>query len=312
MHSVQPPGLFTTDELRNVSKIPSSMIVVGGGVIGTELACILATLDTQVTIIEGRDRLLGFVDQEINEAFQTAIRRAGITLLFNETPQQIQEVTLEDGTEVQVSLASGKQVKAEILLYAIGRQGQCDGLGLENIGIETDKRGLLSVNEHYQTAVEHIYAIGDVIGFPALAATGMEQGRIAASHAFGVDACSLPHLMPYGIYAIPEISMVGKTESQLTDEGIPYQSGIALWSELARGQLLGDEIGMMKILIHQNDRKILGVHCMGTGATELIHIGQMAMAFEATVDTLINNVFNYPTLAEAYKVAGYNALNKLR
>jgi NAD(P) transhydrogenase len=213
---------------------------------------------------------------------------------------------------VQATLESGKHLRAQTLLYAVGRQGTTAALRLDKAGLIADDRERLKVNEHYQTAAEHIYAAGDVIGFPALASTAMEQGRLAACHAFGVPTSSMPELFPFGIYAIPEISMVGKTEEQLTKAGIPYEAGIALYSELARGQLLGDLDGMLKLLIHQEDHTIVGVHAIGTGATELIHIGQAVMALKGTVDYFINNVFNYPTLAEAYKVAALNGLNKLR
>jgi NAD(P) transhydrogenase len=213
---------------------------------------------------------------------------------------------------VQAILESGKSLRAQTLLYAIGRQGTTAALELENVGLVADDRERLTVNSQYQTEVPHIYAVGDVIGFPALASTAMEQGRLAVCHAFGTPAISLPELFPYGIYAIPEISMVGKTEDQLTEAGIPYEAGIAQYKELARGQLLGDDTGMLKLLIHQETHQILGVHAIGTNATELIHIGQAVMAYGGTVEFFISNVFNFPTLAEAYKVAALNGLNKLR
>jgi NAD(P) transhydrogenase len=220
--------------------------------------------------------------------------------------------TLSQVALVQATLESGKHLRAQALLYAVGRQGTTVALDLEKVGLHADDRERLKVNAMYQTEVEHIYAAGDVIGFPALASTAMEQGRLAACHAFDVPTNSMPELFPFGIYAIPEISMVGKTEEQLTHAGIPYEAGVAQYRELARGQLLGDMEGMLKLLIHQDDHTILGVHAIGTGATELIHIGQAVMAFKGTVDYFINNVFNYPTLAEAYKVAALNGLNKLR
>jgi NAD(P) transhydrogenase len=214
---------------------------------------------------------------------------------------------------VQAQLESGKTLRAETLLYAVGRQGVCKSLGLDRVGIEFDDRERLIVNEQYQTNVDYVYAAGDVIGFPSLASTAMEQGRRAICHAFGV--CDVGNyntsLFPYGIYAVPEISMVGKTEEQLTTEGIPYESGIAHYREIARGKLLGDDSGMLKLLIHQETHKILGVHAIGTGATELIHIGQAVMALNGDAEFFINNVFNFPTLAECYKVAAYNGLNKL-
>jgi NAD(P) transhydrogenase len=242
------------------------------------------------------------------------MRRMGITLRLGEKVAKIERLPSDNGggPTVQATLESGKSLRAQTLLYAVGRQGTTGVLHLERAGLQADDRERLKVNEHYQTAVPHIYAAGDVIGFPALASTAMEQGRLAACHAFGAPTRSIPELFPIGIYAIPEISMVGKTEAQLTEGGIPYEAGIAQYRELARAQLLGDTDGMLKLLIHQENHQILGVHAIGTGATELIHIGQAVMALQGTVDYFINNVFNYPTLAEAYKVAALNGMNKLK
>ncbi|MBX3427768.1 MAG: Si-specific NAD(P)(+) transhydrogenase [Pirellulales bacterium] len=308
--------IFTSDEVLHLDHLPRTMVVVGGGVIGTEYACIMATLGVRVTLVEGRDRVLGFLDQEICDAFHYFLRQKGITLRLGEKVERIEEVDARAGNSprlVQARLESGKTLHAETLLYAVGRQGVCGSLGLERAGIEFDDRERLRVNENYQTAAEHIYAAGDVIGFPALASTSMEQGRRAICHAFG--QCDVGNyntsLFPYGIYAVPEISMVGKTEEQLTEEGVPYEAGVANYREIARGQLLGDTLGMLKLLIHQETHKILGVHVIGTGATELIHIGQAVMALDGDVEFFINNVFNFPTLAECYKVAAYNGLNKL-
>ena len=307
--------IFTSDEVMHLDHLPKTMIVVGGGVIGTEYACIMATLGVQVTLIEGRSKVLGFLDQEIADAFQYFMRQRGITLRLGEKVEDISEVEIQNGTVktlVEAQLESGKTIHAETLLFAVGRQGVCQQLGLENVGIEFDDRERLKVNEYYQTNVDHVYAAGDVIGFPALASTSMEQGRRAVCHAFGLcEGDYNTSLFPYGIYAVPEISMVGKTEEQLTSEGIPYESGIANYREIARGQLLGDELGMLKMLIHQDTHKLLGVHAIGTGATELIHIGQAVMALDGTAEFFVNNVFNFPTLAECYKVAAYNGLNKL-
>ncbi len=363
--------IFTSDGLLKLDQLPKTMIVVGGGVVGTEYACMLAALGVKVTLVEGRREVLGFLDSEIAEAFQYHMRRMGVTLRLGEKvakieklspahreiPAAAQTVTAATAAEdmttptagpvavamapaitkssgnghdplhshdvpmdghsplaplVQATLESGKLLRAQTLLYSIGRQGTTSTLELDKAGLKSDDRERLKVNEHYQTDQPHIYAVGDVIGFPALASTAMEQGRLAVCHAFGIPTSSIPELFPYGIYAIPEISMVGRTEAQLTEAGIPYEAGVAQYSELARGQLLGDETGMLKLLIHQNTGQILGVHAIGTGATELIHIGQAVMAFGGTVDFFINNVFNFPTLAEAYKVAALNGLNKLR
>jgi NAD(P) transhydrogenase len=308
--------IFTSDEIVVLGTLPKTMIVVGGGIIGVEYACIMATLGVRVTLVEGSTRLLGFLDREISDAFSYFMRQKGITLRLGEKVSRIEEIEIQNGKYhhlVQAQLESGKTLRAETLLYAVGRQGVCRALGLDKVGIEFDDRERLTVNEHYQTSVEHVYAAGDVIGFPALASTSMEQGRRAICHAFG--QCEVGNynttLFPYGIYAVPEISMVGKTEEQLTTEGVPYESGVAHYREIARGKLLGDDSGMLKLLIHQETHKILGVHAIGTGATELIHIGQAVMALDGDAEFFINNVFNFPTLAECYKVAAYNGLNKL-
>jgi NAD(P) transhydrogenase len=305
--------VFCTDDILSLDTLPRNVIVVGGGVIGCEYACIMATLGVRVTLIEGRNHVLGFLDQEITESFHYHMRRAGITLRLGEKVASIEVVPPAngDGTLVQAILESGKKIRAQTLLYAVGRQGVCAEMALDKVGLTFDDRERLKVDAKYCSKVEHVYAVGDVIGFPALASTAMEQGRLAACHAFGVETHSMPELFPYGIYSVPEISMVGKTEQTLTEEGTPYEAGVALYKEIARGQLLGDEIGMLKLLIHQENRKILGVHAIGTGATELIHVGQAVMALGGTVDFFIHNVFNFPTLAEAYKVAALNGVNKL-
>src|SRR3954452_1420754 len=321
--------VFTSDELLKLDHLPKSMIVVGGGVIGTEYACMMATLGVKVTLVEGRREVMGFLDSEIAEAFQYQMRRMGITLRLGEKVAKIERLASEGPPHegdpqtpqpaapampglVQATLESGKQLRGQTLLYAVGRQGTTSSLQLERVGLKSDDRERLKVDANYRTEVPNVYAAGDVIGFPALASTAMEQGRLAVCHAFGAPTSSMPELFPYGIYSIPEISMVGKTEAQLTEAGIPYEAGVAQYKELARGQLLGDDTGMLKLLIHQENHQILGVHAIGTDATELIHIGQAVMAFQGTVHFFINNVFNYPTLAEAYKVAALNGLNKLK
>jgi len=324
-HPARPSGIpfdeeyvITSDELIGLKSLPHSMIVVGGGVIGAEYASMLSALGVKVTIVEGRSRLLDFIDAEIVEALQYHLRQGGMTLRMNERVVSIRRVDAPAGARTlnpymaEATLESGKTLRADCLLYCVGRQGSTDGLNLEAAGLAADARGRIKVDDHFRTAQPHIYACGDVIGFPALASTSMEQGRVAVCHHFGERCETIPELLPYGIYSIPEISMVGWTEEKLTAEGIPYESGIAQYKEIARGQLLGDEIGMLKLLIHQESHVILGVHIIGTGATELIHIGQCAMAFRGTVEYFVNAVFNYPTLAECYKVAALNGLNKLR
>lgn len=310
--------IITSDEILKLNRLPRSMIVVGGGVIGTEYASMLAALGVRVTIIEGRPRLLEFIDQEIGEALHYHLRQMGCTLRVGEKVVGIRRVTppkgalSQEASMAEATLESGKTLLADGLLYAIGRQGCTSGLQLGAAGLSADDRGRIKVNAHFQTAKPHIYAVGDVIGFPALASTSMEQGRMAALHMYGEPHTTPEELIPYGIYSIPEISMVGWTEEKLTQAGIPYEAGIANYREIARGQLLNDDVGMLKLLIHQESHALLGVHAIGSGATELIHIGQAVMAFKGTVEYLVNAVFNYPTLAECYKVAALNGLNKLK
>ena len=318
--------LITSDELMHLPYLPNSMIIVGGGVIGTEYASMLASLGVRVTLIEGRPRILDFLDAEVGEALQYHLRQMGVTLRMGEKVVSIKRIPLPNGARsgggssengtapdmAEATLESGKTIRADCLMYCVGRQGSTDRLNLKAAGLSADERGRIPVNEKYQTAVPHVYAVGDVIGFPALASTSMEQGRCAACHMFNEPVESVPELFPYGIYSIPEISMVGWTEERLTKEGIPYEAGIAQYRETARGQLLGDELGMLKLLVHQETGVLLGVHIIGTSATELIHIGQAVMAFKGTVEYFINTVFNYPTLAECYKVAAFNARNKMR
>lgn len=310
--------IITSDEILQLRALPRSMMVVGGGVIGTEYASMLAALGVKTTLIEGRNRLLDFVDTEIAEALQYHLRQAGVTLRLGEKVVKVNLIDAPEGAQstnkvfAEAVLESGKTLRSDCLLYCAGRQGNTDGLNLAAAGLAADPRGRIKVDEHFRTSVPHIYAAGDVVGFPALASTSMEQGRLAACHMFDHRAEMLERLLPYGIYSVPEISMVGWTEEQLTAESIPFETGVAYYREIARGQLLGDEIGMLKMLIHQESHAILGVHIIGTDATELVHIGQCAMAFKATVEYFINAVFNYPTLAECYKVAALNGLNKLR
>ncbi|MFN0134455.1 MAG: Si-specific NAD(P)(+) transhydrogenase [Phycisphaerales bacterium] len=310
--------IITSDEIHHLHQLPRTMIVVGGGVIGTEYASMLSVLGVRVTLLEGRSRLLDFVDAEITEALQYHLRQGGMTLRLGEKVVKIAKVEPPRGARaihnelVEATLESGKTLRADCLLYAVGRQGATADLNLVAAGLDADERGRIAVNESFQTKVPHIYACGDVIGFPALASTSMEQGRLAACHMFGEPREMIEDLLPYGIYSVPEISMVGWTEERLTKDGIPYEAGIAQYKEIARGQLIGDDIGMLKLLIHQESHAVLGVHVIGTGATELVHIGQAVMALKGTAEYFVNTVFNYPTLAECYKVAALNGLNKLR
>jgi len=300
-------SIIDSDGLLSLKQLPTSVTIVGGGVIGCEYACILATLGIPVVLVERRPRLLEFVDSEIIEALQYQMRSIGVTLRFNEEVVGIDKAA---DNSVAMHLQSGKKIGAPLLVYSIGRVGGTKTLGLEPVGIQPDERGRLKVNENYQTSLPHIYAVGDVVGFPALASTSMQQGRHAACHAFHLPCETTTHLLPYGIYTIPEISMVGRNEDDLTCDGIPYEMGVARYREIARGQIIGDTVGMLKLLFHSETRELLGVHVIGEGATELVHIGQAVMAHGGKLDYFIDTVFNYPTLAECYKVAALAALNK--
>ena len=300
--------ILDSDGILQMARIPSTLVVVGAGVIGIEYASIFAALGTRVTVIEQRDRLLEFCDGQMVEALQYYLRDLGVVFRLGETVTSVEK---HDGGTL-TALASGKRIAADAVMYSAGRQGATAGLGLEEVGLEIDKRGRIAVDEHYRTAVEHIYAVGDVIGFPSLASSSFEQGRLAAAHAFGLDARPMRELLPIGIYTIPEISFAGRTEEELTGEGVPYEIGISRYRELARAQIQGDQVGILKLLVEPEARTLLGVHVFGTAATELVHIGQTVMGLGGTVDYLIDQVFNYPTLAESYKVAALDATNKLR
>jgi NAD(P) transhydrogenase len=300
--------VMDADQLGQTTRIPRDMIVVGAGVIGLEYASMLAALGVKVTVIDQRPAMLDFVDCEIVEALSYHIRQQDAVFRLGE---KVTTVGVNQRGQVEVGLESGKRLHAEGLLYAAGRQANTDLLNLAAAGLEADTRGRIAVNQHFQSSVEHIYAAGDCIGFPALAATSMEQGRQAAHYMFGQPTTSRSALLPYGIYTIPEISMIGRTEQELTSAGIPYETGVARYEEIAKGQIVGDETGMLKILFHPDTLKVLGVHAIGENATEIIHIGQTLLALDGTIEFFRDSVFNYPTFAEAYKVAALNGLNKL-
>jgi len=311
----RPPGVEFDDRrvidsdgvLKLERRVPRTMTVVGAGVIGIEYASMFAALGTKVTVVDGRSRLLPFLDGEIAEALQFLLRRRSVTFRFGE---RVERVELH-GDGVLTTLASGKQLPSDTVLYASGRQGAVEGLGLERIGLEPGKRGQIPTDEEHRTKIPHIFAVGDVAGPPGLAATAFDQGRHAALHAFGEAPRRHPELVPTGVYAIPEVGMVGRTEEELTEAAVPYVPGVARFAELARGVMTGDEDGMLKILVSPEDRTLLGVHALGTNAADLVHIGQAAMAGGATVDFLVEAVFNYPTFAESYKVAALDAVNRL-
>jgi NAD(P) transhydrogenase len=299
--------VFDSDEILNLADIPRSMIVVGGGVIGLEYAIMFATLGVQVTVVDGRAHLLEFCDHEIIDVLLHHARSMGMVFRLGESVVEIHEP--KPGL-VAVELESGKRLLGETVLFSVGRIGNTGPLRLDRAGLESDDRGRLQSNEHFQTTVPHIYAVGDVVGFPALASTAMEQGRRAVCHMMGktFEPC---RFMPYGLYTIPEISMVGKNEQQLTHDRVPYEMGVARYNEIARGQISGDRHGMLKLLFHRDTRELLGVHVIGEAATEIIPIGQAVMTLGGTVDYFRDTVFNYPTMAECYKVAALDGLNKL-
>ncbi|MGB6191437.1 MAG: Si-specific NAD(P)(+) transhydrogenase, partial [Terracidiphilus sp.] len=301
--------IVNSDQVLDLPALPRSLIVVGGGVIGVEYTCMFAILGVRVTLVEKRNKLLEFADQEIVEALSYHLRDSRVTMRLGEEVESVEE--LPDGTVV-ANLESKKRISGDALLYAVGRQGAVDDLNLAAAGLEADNRGRIPVDENFQTKVEHIYAVGDVVGFPALASVSMEQGRIAAARAFNDKiTASNPGFYPYGIYTIPEISFIGKTEEQLTDEDVPYEVGMGYYRETARGQIRGDTTGRLKLIFHRDTRKVLGVHIIGEGASELVHIGQAVMTLGGTMDYFVETVFNYPTLAECYKAAAFNGLGRL-
>jgi NAD(P) transhydrogenase len=301
--------IVDTDELAGIDGMPREMIVVGAGVVGLEFASFLAAMGTKVTLIDQRPTILDFVDREIIDALCYHLRQAGMTFRLGDKVTRVGVDAQRD--RVFAELESGKKVIADALLYAVGRQANGDQLRLEAAGLKPDARGKLVVNSCFQTDAPHIYAAGDVIGFPALASTSMEQGRLAGCHMFGLPCEQMSDLFPYGIYTIPEISMVGQNEEKLTKDKVPYEVGISKYAELAKSMMLGDETGMLKLLFDRNTRKLLGVHAIGERATEIIHIGQAVLAYSGSIEYFRDTVFNYPTLAEAYKVAALDGLNKL-
>lgn len=301
--------IFDSDQLPSLESLPRELLVVGAGVVGLEFASMFAAMNVEVTLVDARPTLLDFVDREIMESLSYQLRRVGVIFRVGEKVLSVEQDDVRN--RVTARTESGKSIHANALLYTVGRQANTDLLDCEKAGLELGQRGLLKVDEHFQTNVPHIYAAGDVIGFPALASTAMEQGRLAANHMFAIAGKLEARLLPYGIYTIPEISMVGATEETLTQEKIGYEIGVAKYAELAKGQMLGDEQGMLKILFSPTDQKILGVHIIGNRAAEIIHIGQCAMALNAPLQFFRDTVFNYPTLAEAYKVAALDGLNKI-
>ncbi|MCJ7996752.1 Si-specific NAD(P)(+) transhydrogenase [Rhizobium cremeum] len=302
-------NILDSDEILEIKELPRSMVVIGAGVIGIEYATIFSALDTAVTVVEPRDTMLDFIDKEIVEDFSYQLRDRNMKLIFGQTVEKVEK---EPSGRCRVMLQNGRVLTAELVLFAAGRVGATDLLNLEACGLEADSRGRIKVDpETFQTAVPGIYAAGDVVGFPSLASTSMEQGRIAARHAVGAPAQEPPQYFPYGIYAVPEISTCGLTEEEVQQRGIPYECGIAHFRETSRGHIMGLDSGLLKMIFSLKTRRLLGVHIVGEGATELVHIGQAVLNLKGTVEYFVENTFNYPTLAEAYKIAGLDAWNRM-
>lgn len=300
--------ILDSTRLLGIEKVPETMIVLGGGVIGSEYASFFAALGTEVTIVDKKDHILPLLDSEIGIHLQTALTDIGLKFLGNKEPVEI----ARKGNRAHVKFKDGTTAEADTLLYALGRTANVDALHIENAGISQNEKGYVPVNALFQTNMSHIYAVGDVIGGPSLASTSMEQGRLAARHACGVDTHQFPSFYPIGIYTIPEISSCGYTEDELKDLGFRYEVGRAYYYEIARSHITGSNTGMFKILFHAETLNILGVHVIGRGATEVIHIGQIATSFNAKVDYFIDQVFNYPTYAEGYRIAALNGINKIK
>jgi NAD(P) transhydrogenase len=301
-------NIVNSDQVLNMASVPKTLIIVGGGVIGVEYACMFSTLGVRVIIVEKRPRLLEFADAEMVEALSYGMRDRRATMRLNEEVESVEE--LPDG-KVAANLVSKKRIVSDALLYAVGRQGNIDKLNLAAAGVEADDRGRIKVDADFRTSQPHIFAVGDVIGFPSLASVSMEQGRLAAAKAFGLHVESDPAGYPYGIYTIPQISFIGKTEEQLTEEDVPYEVGVAYYREIARGQISGHTEGRLKLLFHRETLDLLGVHIFGEDAAELLHIGQAVLLLKGKITYFVHTVFNYPTLAECYKVAAFNGLNRL-
>lgn len=314
----QPPGveadgevILTSDDVIRLRRMPRALAVVGAGVIGIEYASMFGALGVQVTLVEKRERPLEFLDREIVEELIHQLRDRNVTFRLGEEVESL-AVSAEPPRRAVLHLESGKRIVADAVLFSAGRVAATDRLDLARAGLGADARGRLVVDAAFRTAVPHIFAAGDVIGYPSLAATSSEQGRLAACHAFGLKVGAMAAHFPVGIYAIPEISMVGAPEHELTARKVPYEAGVARYREIARGQILGDHSGLFKMLFHREDRRLLGIHCIGTGATELVHVGQAVLGLGGGLDYFLETVFNYPTLAECYKVAALDAANKLR
>jgi NAD(P) transhydrogenase len=308
--SPKPDLVVTSDESLQITSLPRRLAVIGAGVIGIEYASMFAALGIEVTVVDKRERPLEFLDGELVDELLHQMRNAGVTFRLGEAVERL-EIVEGPSKRILIFLESGKRLVSDLVLFSAGRQGATDRLNLPAAGLKADDRGRLTVDQAYRTSVPHIFAAGDVIGFPSLATTSAEQGRLAACAAFGIDAEPMAPHFPIGIYAIPELSAVGEPEHVLTARRVPYESGVARYREIARGHIMGDDSGFLKLLFHRQDHRLLGVHAVGTGATELIHIGQAVLGLGGGLDYFLSTAFNYPTLTECYKVAALDAFNKL-
>ncbi|CDZ80686.1 Soluble pyridine nucleotide transhydrogenase [Candidatus Rubidus massiliensis] len=300
--------ILDSTRLLGIECVPKTMVVLGGGIIGSEYASFFAALGTEVTVIDKREHILPLLDSEIGIILQTALTDLGLKFLGRKEPERIERID----NKAKVIFKDGSQIESDVLLYALGRTANVDALHIENAGIEVNEKGYIPVNALFQTNISHIYAVGDVIGGPSLASTSMEQGRLATRHAFGEQTALFPNYYPIGIYTVPEISSCGYTEDELKQLGFRYEVGRAYYYEIARSHIDGSNVGMFKILFHAETLEILGVHVIGRGATEVIHIGQVATSFNAKIDYFIDQVFNYPTYAEGYRIAALNGYNKIK
>lgn len=300
--------IVDSDDILNFKNLPKSMIVVGAGVIGVEYASIFSALNINVVLVDERDAIMEFMDHQIIDELSNLMRARGTVIRLGE---KVSSVIKNEQNQAQVTLESGKNICADLVLITSGRTGCVDSLNLDAAGLSANSQGQIKVNKYFQTDIAHIYAAGDLIGFPSLVSTSMEQGKLAARHAFGLSLHSRPELFPFGVYAMPEMSMVGKTEEELIKARMPYEVGVAYLKETARGHIMGLQEGLLKLIFSRADKKLLGVHVIGEEATELVHIGQAVLALNGDLNFFIENVFNYPTLAEAYKIAALDASERM-
>jgi NAD(P) transhydrogenase len=306
------PDVVDSDRILDLDRVPRTMTVVGGGVIGTEYACIFAALGTRITLLEGRDRILAGVDEELSDTIRRSLEHMGAEILFGDAVESLERLAGRRTNALSLRLKSGRKLRADKVLFSTGRRGNTKGMNLEAIGVKLTERGHILVNEHFQTSLPHLYAAGDVIGFPALTATSMEQARVAMCHAFEIAFKSaVSPFQPYGIYSIPEVSSIGPAEQDLRQKGIPYETGKARFENNPRGQIVGDRDGFIKLLFDPATKKLLAAHILGEGATELIHVPMLVLSSGGTIDVFIDAVFNFPTLAESFKYAAYDGLQRL-